>query len=209
MGRLLTVNKDGILVEEYQYGLNGNRTYEMNTLRGISRSFAYSDEDHLITAGAVTYQYDYDGFLARKTDGSDVTGYDYSSRGELPRVTLPDGTVIEYVHDPLGRRISKNVDGITVEKYLWQGLTRLLAVYDGSNNLLMRFEYADGRMPVAMSMGGATYYLTCDQVGSLRVIADSSGNVVKRIDYDSFGNVIEPGKRGTFVQNVLDGLAEV
>ena len=55
-----------------------------------------------------------------------------------------------------------------VEKYLWQGLTRLLAVYDGNNNLLMRFEYADDRMPVAMKMGGSTYYLSYDQVGSLR-----------------------------------------
>jgi RHS repeat-associated protein len=82
------------------------------------------------------------------------------------------------------------VNGAIVEKYLWQGLTRLLAVYDGSDNLLMRFEYADGRMPVAMTKGGSTYYLTYDQVGSLRVVADASGNVVKRIDYDSFGNII-------------------
>ncbi len=55
----------------------------------------------------------------------------------------------------------------------------------------MRFEYADERMPVAMTRGGATYYLTYDQVGSLRVVADSAGNVVKRIDYDSFGNIID------------------
>ena len=55
----------------------------------------------------------------------------------------------------------------------------------------MRFEYADERMPVAMTMGGATYYLTYDQVGSLRIVADALGNVVKRIDYDSFGNVID------------------
>ena len=54
----------------------------------------------------------------------------------------------------------------------------------------MRFEYADGRMPVAMAKAGATYYLTYDQVGSLRVVADSSGTVVKRIDYDSFGNIV-------------------
>jgi len=54
----------------------------------------------------------------------------------------------------------------------------------------MRFEYADGRMPVSMSKDGTTYYLTYDQLGSLRVVADASGNVVKRIDYDSFGNII-------------------
>ena len=105
-------------------------------------------------------------------------------------VTLPNGRVIGYVHNPLGIRIAKIVNDTTIEKYLWQGLTRLLAVYDGSDNLLMRFEYADGRMPVAMIRAGAIYYLTYDQVGSLKAVADSAGNVVKRIDYDSFGNII-------------------
>jgi RHS repeat-associated protein len=191
MGKLLTVTKDSTLVEEYQYGLNGTRTHEMNTLRGISgRSFDYSYEDHLLTAGTTTYQYDLDGFLTTKTDGFDVTQYEYSSRGELLGVTLPDGTLIEYLHDPLGRRIAKKVNGIIIEKYLWRGLTRLLAVYDGSDNLLMRFEYADDRMPVAMTRGAATYYFAYDQVGSFRVVADESGNVARRVDYDSFGNII-------------------
>ena len=192
MGRLRTVTKDSSLVEEYQYDTNGTRSYEMNSLRGISgKSFTYSNEDHLLTAGTDIYQYDLDGFLTSKTDGTDVTTYDYSSRGELLGVTLPDGRIIEYVHDPLGRRIAKKVNGTITEKYPWQGLTRLLAVYDGSDNLLMRFEYADGRMPVAMTSGGSTYYLTYDQVGSLRIVANTSGSVVKKIDYDSFGNIID------------------
>lgn len=54
----------------------------------------------------------------------------------------------------------------------------------------MRFEYADRRMPVAMTKGGARYYLAFDQVGTLRVVTDSTGAAVKRIDYDSFGNVV-------------------
>jgi len=172
----------------------------MNSLRGIAgRSFTYSDEDHLLTAGATTYQYDLDGFLTTKTDGANITSYDYSSRGELLSVTLPDSTLIEYVHDPLGRTIAKKVDGIIVDKYLWQGLTRLLAVYDGSDNLIMRLEYADGRMPVSMTKNGITYYLTYDQVGSLRVVADTAGNMVKRIDYDSFGNIIADSNPGVTV----------
>jgi RHS repeat-associated protein len=194
MGRLLTVFQDGALVEEYRYDANGTRNYEMNTLRGIAgRNFTYSDEDHLLIAGDMRYEYDLDGFLTHKTnqtDATDQTFYAYSLRGELLRVDLPDGRIIEYVHDALGRRIAKKINGTIIEKYLWQGMTRLLAVYDGADNLLMRFEYADGRMPVAMTIGIATYYLTYDQVGSLRVVADAAGNVVKRIDYDSFGNII-------------------
>jgi RHS repeat-associated protein len=191
MGRLLTVLENGILIEEYEYGPNGNRIYEMNNRRGITgRSLVYSDEDHLLTAGTTTYQYDPDGFLTTKTDGSDVTAYDYSLRGELLRVTLPDGRLIAYIYDPLGRRIAKKIDGVVVKKYLWQGFSKLLAVYDKSDNLLMRFEYADGRQPLAMTKGGLRYYLTYDQVGSLRVVADASGAVVKKIKYDAFGNIL-------------------
>ena len=194
-GRLLRVLKDAVQVEEYAYDENGTRVFEMNTLRGIvNRSYQYSDEDHLLKAGEWTYQYDLDGFLTSKTNSTNTTNktqYFYSSRGELLTVILPEGKRIDYVCDPIGRRIAKKINNVVVERYLWQGLTRLLAVYDGGNILRQRFEYADDRMPVAMKMGGATYYLSYDQVGSLRLVADGSGNVVKRISYDSFGNILE------------------
>jgi RHS repeat-associated protein len=191
MGRLETVTKDGGLVESYTYDLNGTRMSEINTLRGITgRSMSYSEEDHLLTAGNASYQYDLDGFLETKTDVTGVTNYIYSLRGELLQVGMPDGRIVSYDHDPLGRRIAKRMDGGIVEKYLWQGMTRLLAVYDGSDNLVQRFEYADGRLPVAMTQAASIYYLAYDPVGSLRVVTDATGNVIKRIDYDSFGNIL-------------------
>jgi RHS repeat-associated protein len=194
-GRLLRVLKDGVPVEEYAYDENGTRVFEMNTLRGIAgRSYQYSDEDHLLKAGEWTYQYDPDGFLTAKinsTAPADRTLYSYSARGELLTVILPDSKRIDYVCDPLGRRIAKKVNGVVVEKYHWQGLTRLLAVYDGANILRQRFEYADDRMPMAMTAFGQRYFLTYDQVGSLIAVADSSGAVVESIQYDSFGNILE------------------
>jgi RHS repeat-associated protein len=194
-GRLRQVFKDGVLVEEYQYDESGARISEVNTLRGIPRrSYSYSDEDHLLAAGVWTYQYDQDGFLTAKANPAvpaQRTSYSYSSRGELMAVLLPDGKRIEYVCDPLGRRIAKRVNGTVTEKYLWQGTTRLLAVCDGAGSLRMRFEYVDDRLPVAVTAGGVSYYLGYDQVGSLIAVADGSGRVVKRISYDSFGNILE------------------
>ena len=52
-----------------------------------------------------------------------------------------------------------------MEKYLWRGKTTLLAIYDGNDNLLMLFQYADARMPLAMSKNGTNYYLCYDQAG--------------------------------------------
>ncbi|MGV8074260.1 MAG: hypothetical protein AB2L11_06880 [Syntrophobacteraceae bacterium] len=149
----------------------------------------YDDEDHILTAGDTAYEYDLDGFLTTKTRGSEITRYTYTTRGELLSVTLPDGKLIEYAHDPLGRRIAKKINGTIAEKYLWQGMTRLLAVYDGSNNLIQRFQYADSRMPVAMTQSGSTYYLAYDPVGTPRIVADSTGTVVRCLNYDSFGNL--------------------
>ncbi|ABK19730.1 hypothetical protein [Syntrophobacter fumaroxidans] len=134
LGRLLAVRLDGVPAEEYRYDVNGNRVEETNTPRGIiGRTSTYSEEDHLLTSGGTVYRYDADGFLTTRTEGSAVTRYVYSSRGELLSVALPDGKRIEYVNDPLGRRIAKKVNGTTTQKYLWQGRTRLLAVFDGND----------------------------------------------------------------------------
>jgi RHS repeat-associated protein len=39
-------------------------------------------------------------------------------------------------------------------------------------------------------------FLLTDQVGTLRAVADTSGAIVKRIDYDSFGNIIADSNPG-------------
>jgi RHS repeat-associated protein len=167
----------------------------MNARRGISgRDYAYSIEDHLLQAGDASYQYDADGFLASKRVNAQTTLYKYSSRGELLRVDLPDGRVIEYINDPQGRRIAKKINGAIVEKYLWQGLTRLLAIYDGNNALPYRFTYADDRTPTSVTTAGATYYMHYDQVGTLRTVTDAAGAVVKEATYDSFGNVLSDSR---------------
>ena len=118
----------------------------------------------------------------------------YSSRGELQKVILPDGRTITYVNDPLGRRIAKLMDGQLVEKYLWKGQVQLLAILDANDNIVYRFEYADDRVPYAMTTGGQTYYLTYDHIDSLVAVIDSNGNVVKNITYDSFGNILKDSR---------------
>jgi len=190
-GRLKEVKKNSAVVESYSYDDNNNRVVETNVYKGITgRSSTYSDEDHLITSGSDVYQFSLDGLLTRKTTSLGTTSYVYSSRGELQSATLPDARVITYENDPAGRRIAKRVNGTIVEKYLWKDASTLLAVYDASDNLIARFTYADGRAPVSMTYNGLTYYILTDTIGSLRGIVDTSGNVVKRVDYDSFGNVI-------------------
>ncbi|MEN8146955.1 MAG: RHS repeat-associated core domain-containing protein [Campylobacterota bacterium] len=87
--------------------------------------------------------------------------------------------------------MAKLKNGVVVEKYLWNDLTTLLAIYDGNDNLVQRFNYADGRMPIGYEDGtGSVYYIAYNHVGSPRVVADAFGRKLKTLSYDSFGNIV-------------------
>ena len=82
------------------------------------------------------------------------------------------------------------VDGVVVEKYFWEYIIRLLATFDGNNNLKHSYEYTVGNTPTSYYAGNQRYYILTDQLGSPRIITDSAGNVLREIEYDSYGNII-------------------
>jgi len=46
-------------------------------------------------------------------------------------------------------------------------------------------------MPISMiDSKGDKYYLHYNQVGSLIAISDNNGNIIKQIEYDSYGNIL-------------------
>jgi len=186
LGRLTTVTDgDDAVIESYTYDANGNRISDL-----AGQTYSYDGQDRLEAIGGIAYNFNVDGFLASKVSGSETTGYTYSVGNELQSVTLPSGTAISYTYDPKGRRIAKSVDGTVTEKYLWGGRTMLLAIYDDNDNLLVRYEYSNTRLPYSMTAGGNLYYLHYDQVGSLKAVSDpTTGTIVKKVDYDSFGKI--------------------
>ena len=80
------MRRDGVLVESYEYDVNGNRTRRQ--VRGNPPETAsYDSQDRLLQQGPVVYQFDSDGYLAQR--GSDT--FRYSARGELLTATLASG----------------------------------------------------------------------------------------------------------------------
>ncbi len=105
----------GAMGESYTYGTNGARSLETNALRGIAgRGYAYHPDHSLRSAGDVHYSFDADGFLTSRTDSGtgEAASFQYSSRGELLRVNLPDGRVVSYRNDPLGGAMCQGVDSL-------------------------------------------------------------------------------------------------
>lgn len=61
---------------------------------------------------------------------------------------------------------------------------------DGSGNIVTEYLHGPGiDEPIAMIKGGQTYYYHADGLGSIIAITDSSGRVMQRYEYNSFGEI--------------------
>src|SRR5439155_3359141 len=129
------------------------------------------------------------GELQTKTSGAQSTSYTYDVLGNLTHVELPEGAVIDYVADALGRRVAKKVGGVLVKGFLYRDQLRITAELDGSGNVVATFLYGSKmNVPDYMLKGGNTYRIFTDHLGSPRVVVDTAtGTVSQRVEYDEWG----------------------
>jgi len=90
------VKKNNVDYSSYSYNSNDNRTGYTGPSGAVS-STSYDAQDRLLQYGATTYTYTDNGELLTKTAGGQTTTYDYDVFGNLQRVSLPDGTMIDYI----------------------------------------------------------------------------------------------------------------
>jgi RHS repeat-associated protein len=200
--RLAAVTIDGTLASSYTYDTNGVRlTY--TGARGTEETMctdstpAIDAQDRVLCYGGAEYTYNENGELVAKNRGTETTTYAYDVFGQLGLVHLPDGRSIEYVLDPLGRRVGKKVTApggaSTVQRgFLYVDGLRIGAELNSDSSLKSRFVYGTGRsVPDYMMKDGVTYRLVADHLGSVRaVIRVADGVVVQQLAYDEFGNVL-------------------
>lgn len=188
-GRLETVLRDGQPFGSYTYDANGNRT-SYDGFWGAATG-TYDDQDRMTSYGGAIYTYTPNGELLTKTEGADVTTYDYDVFGNLRGVVLPDGTEIEYVIDAQNRRIGKKVEGVLVQAFLYKNQLEPLAELDDAGNVVSRFVYgARAHVPDYIVRASGTYSVVVDQLGSVRLVVDSAtGVVAQQIEYDEFGAI--------------------
>lgn len=152
----------------------------------------YNNHNRLLQYSNTTYTYTANGSLPSKTVNGQTTTYSYDVLGNLISVTLPDGTLIEYIIDGQSRRIGKKINGVLVQGFLYSDQLRIVAELDGTGNLVSRFVYATQiNVPDYMVKQGVTYRFITDHLGSPRFIIDVvTGTVAEEIDYDPFGIVL-------------------
>eukprot|EP00831_Metopus_contortus_P012791 TRINITY_DN15150_c0_g1_i2.p3 TRINITY_DN15150_c0_g1~~TRINITY_DN15150_c0_g1_i2.p3 ORF type:complete len:312 (+),score=54.26 TRINITY_DN15150_c0_g1_i2:1026-1961(+) len=201
-GRLFEAHLDGRLLCQCYYDKTGRRSrdYLPATVGPNYRDYRYTLDDRLLQAGNNTYTHDDNGFRSIWSSGGTYTVYDYAPDYRLRKAEVEgSGRVLEYRHDEEGQRAAKYLNGKLVEAYQWLDFTRVAAFHDG--RLGYEFDYAEGaRLPNVMRReDGAVFTLHFDQVGSLRVVVDVSGNMIKEVLYDPFGGIMEDSNPGLHV----------
>jgi RHS repeat-associated protein len=157
------------------------------------RLLSYSSTQ-LLNGSSIKYFYTQNGDLTMKVDTvtSDTTRYSYDGFGALRSVRLPDGTIIEYLIDGSGRRVGRKVNGSVTQKWLYSSDLRIIAELDSVNNITSRFVYTTSEnVPEYFAKSDTIYRIITDQVGSVRfVIKISTGEVIQRMEYDEYGQVL-------------------
>jgi len=194
----------------------GTDTYTytaLNQLSGVNAgSYSYDAADNvtsLIVPSQVSLQYDTANELTKLTVGTQVTTFAYDARGNRLNRTPSSGSPLTYAYDQANRmtafgsnatyhyagdglRMSKAV-GATTEAFTWDrsGILPLLLA-DGTTD----YVYGPDGSPLEQVSGSGTalFYLH-DQIGSTRLLVNSSGAVQASYTYDAYGNVM--GHTGT------------
>ncbi len=196
-GQLSTVSKNGSSVGQYQYDDNGNRLQA--TVRGVSFSATYDNQDRILSYGTKSYTYNDAGDLTSETDSSTgkVKVYNYDLFSNLRSATV-DGKSIQYLVDARDRRVAKKINGIAVQRFIYQSQVQVAAELAGDGSLISRFEYGSmENSPDFMLKSGVLYKFIHDQLGSVRMVVNSStGVVVQEMNYDEFGNVLSDTNPG-------------
>jgi RHS repeat-associated protein len=126
-----------------------------------------------------------------------TTNYSYDVFGNLKSVILPSGQNISYITDGFNHRVGKLVNGVRSKFWVYESKLKLAAELDANGSLVTRFIYGIGHAPEAMVKGNVTYQFITDHLGSVRMVMNSlSGEVVQKIDYDEFGQVLADSNPG-------------
>jgi RHS repeat-associated protein len=184
MDRLTNVTNFEAPAESYTYDAVGNRTASH-----LSASYSYQPFNKLTSTTTASYSYDNNGNLISKADASGTTNYTFNEENQLTQVTLPSGLTVNYKYDALGRRIQRTTTAASNERYVYDNSDILI---DLNADWSVGTTYLNGLIPdehlrQTSSTTGVSYFLE-DHLDSTKALADSAGNLIEQVDFDSFGN---------------------
>jgi RHS repeat-associated protein len=173
--------------QEYEYDRAGN------LLRGPDLSTRMQTGNRLLEANGSRFAYNERDHISGRKNGAGETRYKYDSRDLLVAIEGP-GVSYRAVHDGLGRRTQKTVNGQTWH-YYWD--SDRLAAEIFPNGRLRIYVYPDAFALVPLLFleydnldpaSGKRYHIYTDHLGCPELVLDDNGRTVWRAYIDPYGN---------------------
>jgi len=148
--------------------------------------------------GQRTLYYDFLGNLMNESFSAGEQQYVYDFLNRLVGYLSVGGDYTTYRYDALGRRISKNLNGWTHTRYIYDG-NRLIQERNTSGASILA-NYVYGVSPdeiLTRRSGGTNIYYHSDVLGSVAAVTNDTGTVLERYKYDAYGQVTFMNATGT------------
>lgn len=173
--RLLSVTEaGGNVLESVTYNQAGDRLSKTGS--GLDTgTYTYNPNTHKLSdMGTAALSVDVNGNTTAITQAGAIYGLGYSSRNRMAILQVGGSTVGSYIYNALGQRIQKTVSS-AIERYNYNQTSQLLGEYGATNRDYIWM----GNIPIAnVDTTGSTStiaYVTADELGTPRAIANSSG----------------------------------
>jgi len=167
----------------------------------IGTKYTYNSRNQLVHREDLIrdeeYDYTYDEAGNLLSDGR--SEYEWNARGQLTKVTFPDGFGETYTYDMLGRRVSKtqfNHRGETQQTTVYHYksdtwvLTEEVVSGDGDDGESTKsYTYDANDRPLTITFKGETFWYVYNGHGDVMALTDKDGNVAARYEYDAWGLV--------------------
>ncbi|MFC1597329.1 RHS repeat-associated core domain-containing protein [Planctomycetota bacterium] len=172
---------------QYEYDPVGNRI--RTVINGEVTEYTTNNMNQYTQVGDFYYEYDDDGNLISKTNGTETWTYVYNDESRLVGVIGPDGTW-EYEYDALDNRVAVHENGAVTDCVIDPiGLGDVVSEYDAVGELVARYNHGYGLLNRLDSAGFATYY-TFDALGNTSELTPADGVVRNAYTYLPFGELI-------------------
>jgi YD repeat-containing protein len=186
-----TVTPNSLGVRSFTYDGFG-RLKTVLSARGVTTTYGYDALDRLRsethsdpTIPTISYDYDANGNLFHRTDGSGITTLVSDAANRLTSKAIPGGPTLTYGYDPVGNLTSVGGDGrATPSIYQYDKLNLLEQLTEANGNRVVFAYNADGQR--IDTWYAATY-------------TDGLG-----VRYDTSGKVVPPNGFAAYIHSTLD-----
>ncbi|MBO2013010.1 DUF6531 domain-containing protein [Hymenobacter negativus] len=166
------------------------------------RDRRYGPAGQLLEAHGTRYEYDTAGNLIRKISrNGQLWQYSWNAAGHLTEVGRPDGKVVRFDYDALGRRVRKSYkDHVT--HWVWDG-DKLLHEWteleissgaDSADNLATWLFEESSYAPLAKLSHSTAHSIVVDHLGTPLQMYAANGEEVWKAELNSYGLIRSPHK---------------